>query len=167
MPDQDLFAQVDAYVEGLYGGDDPVLAAVEASLVEADMPPISVSPVHGRFLHLLVRLRGAARILELGTLGGYSTVWMARALPRGGRLITIESDPKHQTVAQRNLDRAGVAPLVQIRSGRALDVLPQLRDEGVAPFDLIFIDADKEPLAEYFQWALRLSRPGTLIVTDN
>ncbi|MEZ4415601.1 MAG: O-methyltransferase [Gemmatimonadota bacterium] len=167
MVNEELFAKVDAYVEGLYGGDDADLTAVEASLAEADMPRISVSPVHGRFLHLLALTRGATRILELGTLAGYSTIWMARALPPDGRLITIEADPKHQAVAQRNLERAGVAHLVEIRGGRALDVLQELRDQGAHPFDLIFIDADKPPMADYFRWALQLSRPGTLIIADN
>jgi len=167
MVDETSYAQVDRYIEQLYGGDDPVLAATEASLVEAGMPQISVSPVQGRLLNLLVQLCGAERVLEIGTLAGYSTIWMARALPRTGRLITIEADPQHLVVARRNIERAGLAEVVEFRAGRALDVLPQLERERGARFDLIFIDADKPPLAEYFEWALRLSRAGTLIIADN
>jgi caffeoyl-CoA O-methyltransferase len=118
-------------------------------------------------LQVFALLVNARNILELGTLAGYSTIWMARALPKEGRLITLEADPKHAQVAKKNIARAGLAEQVDIRVGKALDILPQLQAEGAGPFDLIFIDADKPPYAEYFQWALRLSRPGTLIVADN
>jgi caffeoyl-CoA O-methyltransferase len=167
MSENELFDRVDRYIDQLYGGEDAVLAGVEASMLAADMPQISVSPVQGRLLGLLVRLCGASRILEIGTLGGYSTIWMARALPAGGRLITIESDPGHAAVARANLDRAGLGESVEMRTGRALDVLPALERDGKGPFDLVFIDADKAPMADYFEWALRLSRPGTLIIADN
>lgn len=167
MRPDDLYAQVDEYIDQLYGGDDPALAAAEASLAEAGMPQISVSAAQGRLLHLLVRLCGANRVLELGTLAGYSTIWMARALPGTGRLITIESDAGHVEVARRNIERAGVGDRVEIRQGRALDVLAELKAARQHPFDLVFIDADKAPLAAYFDWALQLSRPGTLIIADN
>jgi caffeoyl-CoA O-methyltransferase len=167
MSENELFDRVDRYIDQLYGGEDAVLAGAEASMLAADMPQISVSPVQGRLLGLLVRLCGASRILEIGTLGGYSTIWMARALPAGGRLITIESDPGHAAVARANLDRAGLGESVEMRTGRALDVLPALERDGKGPFDLVFIDADKAPMADYFEWALRLSRPGTLIIADN
>jgi caffeoyl-CoA O-methyltransferase len=167
MTDPDLFDQVDRYIEELYGGDDPVLDAVVNSLAEADMPQISVSAVQGRLLHVLANLCRAERILEVGTLAGYSTTWLARALPGDGRLITIEADPDHAAVARRNIRRAGLENVVEVRVGAALDLLPALDAEAEGPFDLVFIDADKAPLAEYFQWALRLSRPGTLIIADN
>jgi caffeoyl-CoA O-methyltransferase len=163
----ELFESVDHYISGLLAQEDEALTAATHSLKEAGMPAISVSPNQGKFLQLLAILCNAKNILELGTLAGYSTIWMARALPKDGRLITLEADPKHAAVAQNNIDRAGLAGQVQIRTGKALDVLPQLVAEGAGPFDMIFIDADKPPYAEYFQWALRLSRPGTLIVADN
>src|SRR5688500_17369044 len=165
--DIELFEQVDRYIESVLSLEDPVLRAVDQSLDEAELPRISVSPAQGKFLHLLARLCSARRILELGTLGGYSTIWLARALPADGRLITIESDAVHAGVAKRNIERAGLADRIEVRIGKALEVLPQLQAEGAAPFDLIFIDADKPPYTEYFQWALRLSRPGTLIIADN
>jgi predicted O-methyltransferase YrrM len=118
-------------------------------------------------LHLLARLQGARSILELGTLGGYSTIWLARALPPGGRLVTLEADPRHAEVARANLARAGLADVVELRLGAALDSLPELADAGYGPFDLVFIDADKPNLANYLHWALRLTRPGSLIIVDN
>ena len=162
-----LFAQVDAYIDELFIGNDPVLQAVERSLVEAELPQISVSPSQGKFLNLLARLMGAKRILELGTLAGYSTIWLARALPPDGHLVTIEYDPKHAEVARNNIALAGFQDRVEVRGGRALDVLPELQAEGAAPFDFFFIDADKQPYTEYFEWALRLARPGSLIIADN
>jgi caffeoyl-CoA O-methyltransferase len=162
-----LFAQVDAYIDELFIGDDPVLQAVERSLLEAELPQISVSPSQGKFLYLLARLMGAKRILELGTLAGYSTIWLARALPADGHLVTIEYDPKHAEVARNNIALAGFQDRVELRLGRALDVLPELQTEGAGPFDFIFIDADKQPYAEYFEWALRLARPRSLIIADN
>jgi caffeoyl-CoA O-methyltransferase len=162
-----IFESVDHYISGLLGHEDEALVAAIESLKEAGMPAISVSPNQGKFLQLLALLCNAKNILELGTLAGYSTIWMARALPEDGRLITIEADPKHAEVAEKNIVRAGLASHVLIKTGKALDILPQLLADGAGPFDMIFIDADKPPYAEYFEWALRLSRPGTLIVADN
>jgi caffeoyl-CoA O-methyltransferase len=160
-----LFEQVDQYIANLLGHEDEALIAATNSLKEAGMPAISISPNQGKFLQVLALLANAKNILELGTLAGYSTIWMARALPPQGKLITLEYDPKHAAVAQKNIDRAGLTQQVDIRVGKALDILPDLQAE--APFDMIFIDADKPPYAEYFQWAIRLSRPGTLIIADN
>jgi caffeoyl-CoA O-methyltransferase len=162
-----LFEDVDHYISNLLAHEDDALIAATNSLEEAGMPAISVSPNQGKFLQIMALLCNAKNILELGTLAGYSTIWMARALPKEGQLITIEYDPKHAAVAQKNIERAGLASQVDIRVGKALDILPQLYDEKAGPFDMIFIDADKPPYAEYFQWALRLSRPGTLIIADN
>jgi len=162
-----LFEDVDHYISNLLAYEDDALLAATKSLEEAGMPPISVSPNQGKLLQILALLSNAKNILELGTLAGYSTIWMARALPKEGQLITLEADPKHAAVAQKNIERAGLASQVDIRVGKALDVLPQLYEEKAGPFDMIFIDADKPPYAEYFQWALRLSRPGTLIIADN
>jgi caffeoyl-CoA O-methyltransferase len=163
----EIFESVDHYISNLLGHEDEALIAATRSLKEAGMPAISISPNQGKFLQILALLCNARNILELGTLAGYSTIWMARALPKDGKLITLEYDPKHAAVAQKNIERAGVAGQVQIRTGKALDILPQLHAEGAGPFDMIFIDADKPPYADYFEWALKLSRPGTLIVVDN
>jgi caffeoyl-CoA O-methyltransferase len=164
---QDIFASVDKYIDGLFGGQDAILQEVANNIEKAGLPAISISPAQGRFLHLIAKLCKAKKILELGTLGGYSTIWMARALPGDGKLISLELDPAHAKVAGQNIDRAGLGSVVEIRVGKALDLLPVIEQEGVAPFDLIFIDADKQPYATYFQWALKLSRPGTLIIADN
>lgn len=142
---------------------DPALDAALARSAAAGLPPISVSPLQGKLLYLLARAVGACNILELGTLGGYSTIWLARALPPNGRVVTVEIDPKHAEVARQNLADAGLASKVELHLGRALDVLPQL----AGPFDLIFIDADKAGIPDYFTRALKLSRPGSLIVVDN
>jgi predicted O-methyltransferase YrrM len=158
---------VDDYFSALLMPPDPVLDAALAASVEADLPPIQVTPSQGKLLHLLARAQGARTILELGTLGGYSTIWLARALPADGRLITLEANPKHAEIARANLVRAGVDGLVELRLGRALDTLPELAAEGRDPFDLVFIDADKGNLAEYFEWALRLTRRGSVIIVDN
>jgi caffeoyl-CoA O-methyltransferase len=163
----ELFESVDHYISNLLGHEDDALKAATESLKEAGMPAISISPNQGKFLQLLALLCNAKKILELGTLAGYSTIWMARALPVDGQLITIEADAKHAAVAEKNIVRAGLASHVQIKTGKALDIMPKLLHDGVGPFDMIFIDADKPPYAEYFEWALRLSRPGTLIVADN
>jgi caffeoyl-CoA O-methyltransferase len=165
--DNKLFESVDQYISNLLAYEDEALVAATQSLEAAGMPAISVSPNQGKFLQILALLCNAKNILELGTLAGYSTIWMARALPKEGMLISLEADPRHAEVAQRNIERAGLASQVDIRVGKALDMLPQLYNEKAGPFDMIFIDADKPPYAEYFQWALRLSRPGTLIVADN
>ncbi len=158
---------VDRYLEGLLVGQDEALEAALRASAEARLPPISVSPAQGKLLNLLARACGARAILEIGTLGGYSAIWRARALPAGGRLVTLEIDPKHAEVARASVARAGLAQCVQIRRGAALDTLERLGAEGAGPFDLIFIDADKPNIPAYFGWALRLSRPGSLIVVDN
>ena len=164
---QPNWTAVDRYINDLLIPPDPALdAALEASRA-ADLPPINVSPAQGKLLHILARIQGARRILELGTLGGYSTIWLARALPDGGRLITLEASPKHAEVAQKNIARAGLANVVELRLGPALDSLKQLDAERVAPFDFIFIDADKPGYPDYLTWTLKLSRPGTLILADN
>jgi predicted O-methyltransferase YrrM len=159
------WADVDLYLaDSLRLGDSALDAALEANAA-AGLPSIDVSQVQGQLLHLLARMIGARRILEIGTLGGYSTICMARAVGEGGRVITLEADPEHAKVAHANIARAGLADRVDLRLGLALDVLPTLAAE--APFDLIFIDADKESMTEYLTWALRLSRIGTVIVGDN
>lgn len=165
--EQEIFERVDQYISRLVGGEDEILRNTDRSIKEAGMPPISVSPNQGKFLHVLARTCNAKKILEVGTLAGYSTIWMARALPATGKLISLEFDPLHARVAKSNVDSAGLSAVVDIRIGKAIDLLPQLQTNGEGPFDMIFIDADKPPYTEYFQWALKLSRPGTLIVTDN
>ena len=157
---------VDEYITGLFPSD-PALEMVLQTTRAAGMPQINVSPVQGRLLHVLALTCGARTILEIGTLAGYSAIWMARALPADGKLITLESDPKHAEVARANIARAGLADRIEVRLGVALDVLPQLAAEGMGPFDLIFIDADKTNLTTYFEWAVRLARPGSLIIADN
>ena len=158
---------VDDYVDALLVGQDAGLRdALEASDA-AGLPSISVTPAQGKVLNLLARSIGARAILEIGTLGGYSTIWLARGLQPGGRLITIEADEKHAAVARENIARANVAAMVDLRIGRALDVLPFIEREGLGPFDLVFIDADKPNTPDYFKWALRLARIGTLILIDN
>jgi predicted O-methyltransferase YrrM len=164
---QELWNAVDAYFDDLLVGHDPVLEQALRDSAAAGLPAIQVAPNQGKLLHLLARAIGARKILEVGTLGGYSTIWMARALPADGRLVTLEVEPKHAEVARRNVERAGVADVVEIRLGRALDTLPQLEAEGVGPFDLAFIDADKPGTPDYFAWAVRLSRAGSLVVVDN
>ena len=161
----DTWSSVDRYVIDTLSESDPVLEAAKRAADSAGLPAISVSAAQGKFLHLLARIRVARRILEIGTLAGYSTIWLARALPPGGRLITLEFDPRHAEVARANLSRAGVADRVEVRVGRAIDALPGLAAGD--PFDLIFIDADKPSTTDYFRWAVKLSRPGTVIVVDN
>jgi predicted O-methyltransferase YrrM len=158
---------VDAFFADLFVGTDPELDAAIADSRTAGLPEIQVSATQGKLLHLLARMRGAQRILEIGTLGGYSTIQLARALPPDGRLISLEFESKHAEVARANLARAGLAERVEIRVGRALDLLPGIEREGVGPFDLVFVDADKENNPHYFDWALKLSRLGTLILVDN
>lgn len=161
------WTSVDRYVEDALIPPDPALDKVLEASAAAGLPAIQVSASQGKLLYLLSRIRGATSILELGTLGGYSTIWLARALPPGGRLITLEVDPKHAAVAKENLRRAELADRVEVQVGKALELLPELKRQGVGPFDLVFIDADKQNLAEYFQWALELSAKGTVIVVDN
>jgi predicted O-methyltransferase YrrM len=158
---------VDRYLDDLLVGHDAVLEAALRASAEAGLPAINVAPTQGKLLNLLARVRGARAILEIGTLGGYSTIWLARALPAGGRMVTLEIDAKHAEVARANLVRAGLSQRVEVRLGRALDSLERLETEGAGPFDLVFIDADKPNIPAYFKWALRLSRPGSLIVVDN
>lgn len=158
---------VDNYLTDLLVPADPVLDAALAASAAAGLPPIQVAPNQGKLLALLARLCGARTILEIGTLGGYSTIWLARSLPGDGRLITLEADPRHADVARANIAHAGLADVVEVRLGRALDTLPQLASEGLGPFDLFFIDADKPGNPEYVAWALELSRPGSVIIVDN
>ena len=162
-----IFSDVDNYISKLLIAPDAALTKTEASIEASGIPAISVSPNQGKFLHILAKLCNAKKILEIGTLGGYSTIWMARALPKDGKLITLELEQRHADVAQKNINEAGLKELVNIRIGKAINLLPTLAEENAGPFDMIFIDADKPPYAEYFQWALKLSRPGTLIVADN
>jgi predicted O-methyltransferase YrrM len=166
MTDQ-LWTSIDAYITDLLVPPDHALeAALEASAA-AGLPPIAVAPNQGKMLQILARMLGARQILEIGSLGGYSAIWLARALPAGGRLITLESDPKHAEVARGNFLRAGLADVIELRLGPALETLPQLEAEGAGPFDLTFIDADKANIPAYFSFALELSRPGSLIIVDN
>jgi predicted O-methyltransferase YrrM len=159
------WTEVDNYLaESLLPGDDGLEAALAANAA-ADLPSIDVSPLQGQLLYLLARMIGARRVLEIGTLGGYSTICMAKAVGKGGRVVTLEAEREHADVARRNIARAGFAEIVDLRVGLALDILPALA--GEAPFDLIFIDADKPSMPDYLTWALRLSRIGTVIVGDN
>ncbi|HVZ66275.1 MAG TPA: O-methyltransferase [Lacunisphaera sp.] len=163
----ETWAAVDRYLEEKFLPADPAFDAALKASAAAGLPEIQVTPHQGKFLHLLARIQQARRILEVGTLGGYSTLWLARALPTGGRVVTIELDPKHAAVARANFAAAGMADRIDLEVGRAVDVLAQLATAGAAPFDLVFIDADKAGTADYFRLALRLSRPGTVIVVDN
>ncbi len=164
---QEQWTAVDRYITELFVPPDPALDAALQSSDAAGLPSINVSPNQGKLLYLLAQVQRARNILEIGTLGAYSTIWMGRALPAGGRLITLEFDPKHAEVARANIARAGLAGVVELRLGRALDTLPQLATEGRGPFDLIFIDADKQGYPDYLAWALKLSRRGSLIIADN
>lgn len=158
---------VDRYITELLIPPDTALDAALQANAAAGLPPIDVSPAQGKLLHLLAETLGARRILEIGTLGGYSTIWLARALQVGGRLFSLEVSAHHAAVARANIARAGLADRVEVRLGGALETLPQLAEEGQGPFDLIFIDADKENIPAYFAWGLKLCRPGGLIVVDN
>jgi len=166
MP-QKTWSAVERYIADKLLPPDPALDAAREASAKAGLPPIEVSPNMGKLLYLLARMQGARNILEIGTLAGYSTIWLARALAVGGKLITIEFEPKHAEIAAANIARAGLADRVELRRGRAADVLPQLAAEGRGPFDLFFIDADKENNSLYFDWALKLARRGSLIVVDN
>jgi len=163
----DLWSAVDRYIGDLFVPEDEVLDRALADSANAGLPSIAVAPHEGKLLMLLARAIAARRILEIGTLGGYSTIWLARALPNEGRLVTLEYDPKHAEVAGSNIARAGLASVVDVRVGRAIDTLPQIKAEGLGPFDLIFIDADKQGYVDYLEWSLELSRRGTLIIADN
>jgi predicted O-methyltransferase YrrM len=162
-----LWSAVDRYIDEHLVPADPALSATLEHSSAAGLPAISVTASHGRLLELLARVHGARTILELGTLGGYSTIWLARALPADGRLLSLEASPSFAEVARANIERAGFAERVQVRVGPALDTLPELVRQGAGPFDLIFIDADKRNNPGYLEWSLRLSRPGTLLIADN
>lgn len=164
-PTPEAWRRVDAYLTDTLVGHDAALEEAVADQDAAGLPSIEVAPVNGKFLHLLTRISGARRVLEIGTLGAYSTIWMARALPEGGLVVTIEAEERIADIARANVDRAGVGERVDIRRGRASDILPTL--EGSDPFDLVFIDADKESNTIYLDWAARLGRPGTVVVVDN
>jgi predicted O-methyltransferase YrrM len=164
---QDRWTAVDRYITDCLLPSDPVLDAVLEASAAAGLPAGHVAPNQGKLLQLLALLAGARMILEIGTLGGYSTIWLARALPAGGRLVTLEANPTYAEIAWANIVRAGLANVVDVRVGPALDTLPQLSREGTGPFDVIFIDADKPHNPEYLDWALRLSHRGSLIIADN
>jgi len=164
---QETWAAVDNYFGGLLAPDDPALADALKASNAADLPQIQVSAVQGKLLYLIARMISARNILEIGTLGGYSTIWMARALPEDGRIITLEANEKHAEVARKNFKRAGVTNKVDLRLGKALDTLPKIAAEGRGPFDLFFIDANKANQPEYFEWSLKLARRGSVIIADN
>lgn len=162
-----IWTDVDRYFVETLHLSDPILDSTMKANAAAELPAIDVAPNQGKLLHLLAKLVSAKRILEIGTLGGYSTIWLARALPPNGRLISLEFSAKHAEVAKSNVQRADLSERVEIRVGAALDSLPSIEKEGIAPFDFIFIDADKPNNPGYLEWAIKLSRPGTLIIVDN
>ncbi|AEN11505.1 MULTISPECIES: O-methyltransferase [unclassified Streptomyces] len=164
---QQVWTSVDDYFNGLLVEEDDALLAAGSDSAAAGLPEHQVAPNQGKLLHLLARIQGARTVLEIGTLGGYSTIWLARALPPDGHLVTLEADETYAAVAAANLARAGLERTVDIRVGEALDSLPRLAEEGAGPFDLVFIDADKPSNPAYLDWALRLTRPGSVIVGDN
>lgn len=164
---QEQWTAVDGYFSRALLPAHPALEATRLANSRAGLPAIDVSPSQGKLLYLLARMQGARRVLEIGTLGGYSTIWLARALPADGLLVTLEADAQHAAVAQQNIDRAGFGQVVRILIGEALATLPKVQTDYKGTFDLIFIDADKASAPEYFRWALALSRPGTVIVVDN
>ena len=165
--DTSIFGAVDQFINNLFVKEDDALQHTKQAIIDGDLPLISVSENQGKFLHILAKLNNPKKILEIGTLGGYSTIWLARALQEGGQLISLELEQHHADVALANISNAGLGNAVKIRVGNALEELPKLKKEGAGPFDVIFIDADKEPYAEYFELSLQLSRPGTLIIADN
>ncbi len=167
MSGPDEWTAVDDFLTGRLLPHDAAMAAVLDANAAAGLPAIDVSPAQGKFLHLLARIAGARRVLEVGTLGGYSTIWIARALPEGGRVVTIEVDAHHAETARKNFARAGVSGRIDLRVGAGGDVLPTLAAERAEPFDMVFIDADKPNNPVYLDWALKLSRPGTVIIGDN
>ena len=163
----EVWDSVDEYIGDRLLGEDAELSAALKASTDAGLPAIAVSAAQGRQLTLLAQILGARRILEVGTLAGYSAICLARALPDDGLLVTCEIDPKHTAVARANVEQAGLGKLVDVREGPALETLQSLRDSGAEPFDLFFIDADKEGNADYFALAVQLSRPGSLIIVDN
>ncbi len=165
--EQDLFESVDEYIGNLLGVEDNVLRGALRSTKDTTMPGANVSANQGKFLQMLALLNKSKKILEIGTLGGYSSIWLGRALPLDGHLLTLELEQTNADIARQNIIKAGLDPIVDIRVGKALDLLPLIEAEEIGPFDMIFIDADKPPYTEYFEWALKLSRPGTVIVADN
>jgi predicted O-methyltransferase YrrM len=164
---QEQWTTVDRYIDELLVRPDSVLEATVTASSAAGLPPIQVSPSQGKLLQVIAQIRGTRNILEIGTLGGYSTIWLARALPPGGHLISLEVNPKHAEVARANLARAGLGEVAEVREGQALESLPRLAKEGRGPFDFIFIDADKPSYPDYLTWALKLSKAGTVILADN
>ena len=164
---QETWTAVDRYITEALVPEDPILEAALQAQAEAGLPPINVAPNQGKLLNLLARIQGATKILEIGTLGGYSTIWLGRALPAGGGLVTLEFDPRHAEVARRNISRAGLSDKVEVRVGRAVESLAKLAAEGAGPFDLVFIDADKPSTSQYFELAMKLTRPGSVIIVDN
>jgi len=164
---QEQWTAVDQYIGETVVPSDPALDACIAASTKAELPAIAVTANQGKLLHILARLVNAKKILEIGTLGGYSTIWLARALPNDGRLITLEINQKHAEVARANVARAGLSDLVEFRLGRALDGMQKIAAERIGPFDLFFIDADKASIPEYFTWSLKLARPGSIIIVDN
>jgi predicted O-methyltransferase YrrM len=165
--DTQLWSKVDEYTTGVLVAPDPALTAALAASEAAGLPSINVSPAQGKFLMLMAQLAQAKQILEIGTLGGYSSIWLARALPAGGRLISLEANAKHAEVARGNIANAGFGSQVEVRLGDARASIQQLVEEATGPFDLIFIDADKQSIPHYFEWSLKLSRKGTVIIVDN
>lgn len=164
---QQIWKQVDEYVTDLLCPNDRILEEVLAANRKADLPEIDVTAAQGKLLQLLVQMKGAKRVLEIGTLGAYSTIWMARGLPKDGRIITLELDPHHAEVARANIVHAGMEHVIEVRTGNALEQLSILAEENTPPFDMIFIDADKPNNPQYLNWALHFSRPGTVIIGDN
>lgn len=165
---QDIWNAVDSFIVDTVVGRDAVLEGALDAAAAAGLPAISVSPAQGKLLYLLARLQGSRNILEVGTLAGYSTIWLARAMPRYGRLITLELEPSHAAVARENIERAGFSDVVDIRVGAALDLLTEMTQaKKEVPYDFVFVDADKKNIPEYFQLVLKLSKPGTVIVVDN
>jgi predicted O-methyltransferase YrrM len=164
---QQLWTSVDQYYSDVLVKQDEALDAALRDSDAAGLPPINVTPNQGKLLHLMARICRASSILEIGTLGGYSAIWLARALPDGGRLVTLEAEQRYAEVATANIARAGLADRVEVRVGRALDTLPELEADGYGPFDLVFIDADKPSNPDYVEWALKITRPGSVIIVDN
>jgi predicted O-methyltransferase YrrM len=163
----DLLKQIDNYIEALFSANDWVLEQALEESQKNGLPPINVSPNEGRLLYILAKLSHASKILEIGTLGGYSTIWLGRALPVGGRLLTLEYEAKHAEVARSNIARAGLSEIVEVRLGAGLNLLPEIAANNEGPFDLFFIDADKVNYSGYLEWAIKLSHPGSLILSDN